>query len=71
MEFEKNTGNFSFGFGTMTAAGSGTIDKAVEAPKNVRTKYDKKVIAKNAAKAAVLSAAVIFKHKRKSRKKGK
>ncbi|MBR4626247.1 MAG: hypothetical protein IKO47_00830 [Ruminococcus sp.] len=70
MEYEKNTGNFSFGFGSMKTAGSGSIDKAVEAPKNVRTKYDKKVIAKNAAKAAVLSAVVLMKGKR-ARKKNK
>ena len=46
----------------MKTAGSGTLDKAVDAP-NVRTKYDKKIIAKNAAKAAVLTAGVLLKHK--------
>ena len=68
MEFEKVTDKFSFGFGSMKTAGSGSIDKAVEAPKNVKTKYDKKIIAKNAAKAAILSAAVIIKHKHRARK---
>jgi len=68
MEFEKSTEKFSFGFGSVKTAGSGTIDKAVEAPKNVKTRYDKKQIAKNAAKAAVLSAAVILKHKRRAKK---
>lgn len=71
MEFEKNTGKFSFGFGSMKTAGSGTIDNAVEAPKNVRTKYDKKAIAKNAAKAAVASAVVIIKGRHASKKKKK
>jgi hypothetical protein len=68
MEFEKSTEKFSFGFGSVKTAGSGTIDKAVEAPKNVKTRYDKKQIAQNAAKAAVLSAAVILKHKRRAKK---
>lgn len=71
MEFEKTTDKFSFGFGSMKTAGSGSIDNAVEAPKNVKTKYDKKIIAKNAAKAAILSAAVIIKHKHKARKANK
>ena len=68
MEFEKSTEKFSFGFGSLKTAGSGTIDKAVEAPKNIKTRYDKKQIVKNAAKAAVLSAAVILKHKRRAKK---
>ena len=71
MEFEKVTEKFSFGFGTMKTAGSGSVEKAVEAPKNIRTKYDKKVIAKNAAKAAILSAAVILKHKRRAKHSSK
>ena len=69
MEFEKTTEKFSFGFGSVKTAGSGSIDKAVDAPSNVRTKYDKKVIAKNAAKAVLLSAAVIMKHKHRAKKK--
>ena len=68
MEFEKNSGNFSFGFGTAKTAGAGTLDKAVDAP-DVRTRYDKKTIAKNAAKAAALSAIVILKHKHRSKRK--
>ena len=68
MEFEKSTEKFSFGFGSLKTAGSGTIDKAVDAPKNIKTRYDKKQIVKNAAKAAVLSAAVILKHKRRAKK---
>jgi len=62
MEYQKNFGSFTIGGGTMKTAGSGTLDKAVEAP-DVRTKYDKKIIAKNAAKAAVLTAGVLLKHK--------
>lgn len=69
MEFEKNTEKFSFGFGSVKTAGSGSVSKAVDAPKNVRTKYDKKLIAKNAANAVILSAAVILKHKYRAKKK--
>lgn len=71
MEFEKNIGDkFTFGFGSAKTAGAGTLDKAVEAP-DVRTKYDKKTIAKNAAKAAALTAAVLVKHKLKKNRKKK
>ena len=70
MEFQKNFGNFSFGGGTMKTAGSGTLDQAVDAPE-VRTKYDKKVIARNAAKAAVLTLGVLAKHKIARRNKKK
>lgn len=69
MEIEKKTEKFSFGFGTAKVAGSGSLDKAEEAPNSVRTKYDTKQIAKNAAKAALLSAAVILKHKYNSRRR--
>lgn len=70
MEFQKNFGdNFSFGFGSMKTAGAGKVSEAVPAPKGVRTKRDKKAIAKSAAKAAVLTAAVLVKHKMKNRKK--
>ncbi len=69
MEYEKNSGKFSFGFGTAKTAGAGTLDKAVDAP-DVRTRYDKKAIAKNAAKAAAVSALVILKHKHRAKKKG-
>ncbi len=68
MEIEKKNEKFSFGFGTAKVAGSGSLEKAVDAPENIRTKYDKKQIAKNAAKAALISAAVILKHKHSSRK---
>ena len=71
MEYERSGEKFSFGFGTMKAAGSGSISNAQEAPKNVRTKYDKKVIAKNAVRAAVLSAAVVLKNKHSRKKAGK
>ena len=75
MEYEKKTENFSFGFGTMKAAGSGSVSEAEEAPKNVRTRYDKKLIAKNAANAAIRTAGVVLKYrlfsdsKKKSNKK--
>ena len=54
----------------MKTAGSGTLDQAVDAP-DVRTKYDKKVIARNAAKAAVLTLGVLAKHKIARRNKKK
>ncbi|MBP3309988.1 MAG: hypothetical protein J6L05_04160 [Ruminococcus sp.] len=69
MEYEKNGEKFSFGFGTMKAAGSGDLTNAEEVPKTIKTKYDKKVIAKNAAKAAAMSALVLLKHKRSKKKK--
>ena len=68
MEYEKNSGKFSFGFGTAKTAGAGTLDKAVDAP-DVRTRYDKKAIAKNVAKAAAFSALVILKHKCRANRK--
>lgn len=69
MEYEKNGEKFSFGFGTMKTAGSGDLTNAEEVPKTIKTKYDKKVIAKNAAKAAAMSALVLLKHKRSKKKK--
>ena len=68
MEYEKNSGKFSFGFGTAKTAGAGTLDKAVDAP-DVRTRYDKKAIAKNVAKAAAVSPLVILKHKCRANRK--
>jgi hypothetical protein len=71
MEIEKKSEKFSFGFGTEKVAGSGSLDRAQDAPDNVRTKYDKTQIAKNVGKAALLSAAVIFKHKFTSKRRSK
>ena len=69
MEFQKNIGEkISFGFGSMKTAGAGQVSKAVPAPKGVRTKHDKKAIAKSAVKAAALTAVVLVKHKVKNRK---
>ncbi|MBQ8348276.1 MAG: hypothetical protein IJY19_01340 [Ruminococcus sp.] len=69
MEFQKNTKNFSFGGGSLKTAGTGSLDKAVDAPAvETRKVCDKKNILKSAANAALLSAVVIFKNKRKNRK---
>ena len=71
MKYEKDFQKVSFGFGTEKVAGSGSLDRAQDAPDNVRTKYDKTQIAKNVGKAALLSAAVIFKHKVASKRRSK
>ncbi|MCM1007751.1 MAG: hypothetical protein NC485_07430 [Ruminococcus flavefaciens] len=70
MEFQKKCANFSFGGGSVKTAGTGSLNKAVDAPA-VETKKvcDKKVILKSAANAVLLSAVVILKHKSKNRKK--
>ncbi len=67
MEFEKNTGNFSFGIGSMKTAGTGSIDKAVEAPKN-STKHDVKAIAKSVGNAAIALAVLKVKNNIKKKK---
>ncbi len=69
MEFEKNKGNFTFGGGSLTAAGKGNLTNAVEVPKSIKTKRDVKGIAVTAAKAAALTGLVLIKHKISSRKK--
>ncbi len=66
MEFEKNTEKFSFGVGSMKTAGTGSIDKAVEAPKN-STKHDVRAIAKSVGNAAI--ALAVLKVKSNIRKK--
>lgn len=68
MEYERSGKNFQFGFGSMTAAGSGNITNAQPVPKKIKTKHDKKTIIRSAAKAAVLSAFVLLKHKRRKKK---
>lgn len=68
MEYERSGKNFQFGFGSMTAAGSGNITNAQPVPKKIKTKHDKKAIIHSAAKASILSAAVILKHKFKNKK---
>ena len=68
MEYEKSGKNFQFGFGSMTAAGTGNITNAQNVPKEIKTKYDKKSIIRSAAKASIHSAAVILKHKSKKNK---
>ena len=67
MEFEKNTGNFSFVIGSMQTAGTGSIDKAVEAPKN-STKHDVKAIAKSVGNAAIALAVLKVKSNIKKKK---
>ncbi|MBQ3948754.1 MAG: hypothetical protein K6G20_12580 [Ruminococcus sp.] len=72
MEYEKKSGNFSFGFGCTKTAGSGTLDKAVEAPKVNTAKY-KTTVAKNAAMtvAGLASWALKRKYFGKNHKKKK
>lgn len=44
MEFQKNTKNFSFGGGSLKTAGTGSLDKAVDAPAvETRKVCDKKI----------------------------
>ncbi len=68
MEFEKNKGNFSFGFGTMKTAGAGNLSETQEVPKDIKTKHNPKEIAASAVKAAALAGLVILKHKMKKKK---
>lgn len=68
MEYEKNNDKFSFGFGTQKIAGSGTLDKAVEAP-DIPTKHNKKEIAKSAAKAAAAIGLIALKAKMSKKKR--
>lgn len=62
MEYEKKSGNFSFGFGCTKTAGAGSLDKAVEAPK-VNTKEYKVNVVKNAAMTATGLAVWALKRK--------
>lgn len=55
MEFEKKTEKFSFGAGTVKAAGAGSLDKAETAP-DISTKHDAKAIAKSIGNAAIALA---------------
>lgn len=68
MEYEKSGEKFQFGFGSTTAAGTGNIAKAQPVPKEIKTKHNKNAVIRSAAKAAVLSALVLLKHKRRRKK---
>lgn len=68
MEFEKSGEKFQFGFGSMTAAGKGNVTNPQPVPKEIKTKHDTSAVAKSAVKAAVLSAAVLIRHRSKKKK---
>lgn len=68
MEFEKTGEKFQFGFGSMTAAGNGNVTNDQPVPKEIKTKHNTEAIAKSAVKAAVLSAAVLIKNRKKKKK---
>ena len=66
MEFEKHTGNFSFGFGTQKVAGKGQLKDA----EIVReSKADRKLIMKTAAKGAAAAALLLLTHSMTKKKK--
>lgn len=54
MEYEKNTGKFSFGFGTDRTAGVGKLSDIQKIP----AKYSKKAIVEKAVTAGVQAMAV-------------
>lgn len=62
MEFEKNSTKFSFGAGTVKAAGVGNLSDSEPVPKGAP---DKKKIAKTAAVAATAAAVFLLKGKTK------
>lgn len=66
MEFQKNTGNFSFGFGTQKTAGVGSLKDALIVKDS---KADKKLIAKTAVKGAAAAALVLLSHSLRKKKK--
>ena len=55
MEYEKNTGKFSFGFGTARTAGVGKISDI----QKIQVKHSNKVIAKKAVIAGLQAMATI------------
>ena len=67
MEFQKKFGNFTIAGGSMTTAGKGNISQPVAAPKNIRTKHNKKEIAVSAVKAAAITGLVMLKIKSKKK----
>lgn len=68
MEFEKKTEKFTFGGGTVKAAGAGSISKAQDAP-DVPTKHDISAIAKSVGNAAIAIALIRLRSRSKKKKK--
>lgn len=66
MEYEKKTEKFTFGCGTMKAAGLGNAAEAEEVPKGTLTA---KKAAKTAASAALTAGAFLLKHRKKKKRK--
>ncbi|MBR0142267.1 MAG: hypothetical protein IJM19_08475 [Ruminococcus sp.] len=64
MEFQKDKGNFSFGFGTAKTAGKGNLSGV----SGKATKKQKLSAVKTAVKAGSLAAVLLIKHNMKKKK---
>lgn len=61
MEFQKNTKNFSFGGGSLKTAGTGSLDKAVDAPAvETRKVCDKKKYSEKCGKRCIAVSCCYF-----------
>ena len=67
MEFEKNMGKVSFGFGTMTAAGKGKLSDAEKIPADRSPQSIAKNALKTGLKAGALTAAFMLRHRAKKK----
>ncbi len=68
MEYQKDFGKFSFGFGTAKTAGRGDLAHSEEVPRFMKYKPDLKAILKTGAKAAAVAGIVCLGRRRKKRK---
>ncbi len=68
MEFEKNLGNFSFGFGNEKTAGKGKLSDAVKIKSRPDAKAVRKKNIENGLKAGAAVAALLVTHSMKKHK---
>lgn len=69
MEYQKDFGNFSFGFGTAKTAGKGDLCKTEEIPRSMKYKHDAKAILKSVLKVTAFTGLVCLSRRRKKKRK--
>ena len=71
MEFEKSFGNITIGGGTAKTAGKGDLSEAVPVKRTLKSKADRKLLAKKAVAGAAAAGVFLLKHSMKKKKKRK
>ena len=71
MEFEKSFGNLTFGYGSAKTAGKGDMSQAEPVKRSLKSKADRKLLAKKAVAGAAAAGVFLLKHSMKKKKKRK